>query len=273
MTSNRTISIPLGRGVCAAHRHRWCLGGFQPLKMRWILGAVPAVIAVAIAPSIPAQAAPAQPSGPCSNTMNRPTTSQSEQACQACLQPLYPPPNQPPLTAHQAATIAWNCGAPGASNPADVPAGGQPPPAAQAPVPANGPPMQDPFQQAAPHNGCFVASMTTTSNLLKECPNYTCASILDDQMREECKSLPDSGQKELLNLIGQDNPTGLYPTPLTVGAGTPPTPPDTGPCAGSSMPTLCNALFGLVVWVGGKIGKDEPPPTDDGRVGCICIRG
>jgi hypothetical protein len=166
----------------------------------------------------------------------------------------------------------WN-----ASNPADpnnplcVRDAGQPPPAAQAPAPTTTPPVQDPFQQAAPHNGCFVASTSTTSNLLKECPNYTCASILDDEMRHECNSYPPDEQKVVLNLIGKDNPTGLYPTPLTAG-GVPPTPPDTGPCAGSSMATLCKALLGIALYTSGLIGKNNPPP-DDNSVGSTGIRG
>jgi hypothetical protein len=85
-----------------------------------MFGAALAALAVALASPLPAQAAPApgQPSGPCSVV---PTTPQSEQACEACRKPIYPPPNQPPLTPHQLATIEWSCGSPGAPNPVDVP--------------------------------------------------------------------------------------------------------------------------------------------------------
>lgn len=59
-----------------------------------------------------------EPSGPCNVA---PSTAESFKACRECIQPLYPPPNLPPLTPHQAAVIGWNCGMPGANNPADVP--------------------------------------------------------------------------------------------------------------------------------------------------------
>jgi hypothetical protein len=80
---------------------------------------IPAVLAAGIAVTPLAQAAPTpEPSGPC-NTV--PTTPQSVQACQACLKPMYPPANQPPITPHQQAMTEWNCGMPGAPNPAEVP--------------------------------------------------------------------------------------------------------------------------------------------------------
>lgn len=83
------------------------------LKQAMVAGAT--VFAVAMPAS--AQAEPGEPAGPCNVA---PTTAQSEQACMACLKPLYPPPNQPPVTPHEAATIGWNCGMPGATNPAEV---------------------------------------------------------------------------------------------------------------------------------------------------------
>ena len=133
--------------------------------------------------------------------------------------------------------------------------------------------MQDPFQTTPAH--CFVDwGATTASNLMTECPNYTCANIIDDEMREECLASGPEAQRELLNIIGGDNPTGLNPMPLNA-AGQVPTPPDTGPCAGSSMPTTCNALLKSALWFGDQTEwiRDKPPPDYDSPVGCICIRG
>jgi hypothetical protein len=176
---------------------------------------------------------PAHPVGPCTGDAKTPQdTGLGGQACEACVK------------ANANNSPAQVCiGFPGARSAA--------------------PPVQDPFEQAQPHNGCFVASTTTTSNLLKECPNYTCASIIDDQIRDECNSLGSDSQKELLNLVGHNNPTGLNPMPLNA-AGNVPTPPDTGPCAGSSMPTTCNALLGIADWASYELEKNfpRPPPAD-----------
>lgn len=159
--------------------------------------------------------------------------------------------------------VAYECQQLGVAAPAEqAPQTTQPPSAA--------PPTQQPFEPAQPHNGCFVASTTTTSNLLKECPNYTCASVLDDQMREQCMSAVPEAQKAIVNIIGHDNPTALYPTPQTA-AGTPPTPPqdDTGPCGSNG---LCKSAVGVFIWASGAIGKHEPPETT-APVGCCGIRG
>lgn len=85
-------------------------------KLRYAILAGASVFAIAI--PAPAQATPGQPAGPCNEI---PTTNQSAQQCQSCLSALSPPANRPPLTPHEAATIKWNCGEPGAPNPADVP--------------------------------------------------------------------------------------------------------------------------------------------------------
>lgn len=142
-------------------------------------------------------------------------------------------------------------------------------PTAVAPIPPPtqaAPPMPNPFEQ--PKNGCMVQG---PGNLLKECPNYTCANILDDQIREQCMSLPPGAQQEILNIVGQENPTGLYPTPLTA-AGTPPPPPDTdtpGPCGSNS---LCKSLVGIFTYASGLIGKDPSNPEPI-QGGCCGIRG
>lgn len=216
--------------------------------MRKSLIALAASAAIAVAP-ISVFVAPGASAGPCDPAGGY-TITPITQACQDC------------------------------ANARGVPAcvgNGLPPSAAQAPPPKSSvtpepPPVQaePPVQEAQPHNGCFVASTTTTSNLLKECPNYTCDSILDEQMREGCKSTDPEGQRELLNEVGLLNPTGLYPMPRDA-AGNPPTPPGTGPCLGSSMPTLCSALLGMALWVDKYFPK--PPPTPDTAGGSTGIRG
>lgn len=115
--------------------------------------------------------------------------------------------------------------------------------------------MENPFP--VPKNGCTVMGKR---NLLAECPNYTCASIIGDEMREHCMAMDAKGQQEVLNIVFREDPTGLYPTPMTP-SGSPIKAPDNGPCAGAFMEGACNALMGLIVYTSGLIGKGRPAET------------
>jgi len=101
--------------------------GRPPQRPRMAVGTRIAVVAgtLALAIAPPAQAtpglAPRQPAGPCSQNATPQNAEEVRQACAACLAPLYPPPGQPPPTPYQAMLIPWECGQPGAYDPAQYP--------------------------------------------------------------------------------------------------------------------------------------------------------
>jgi hypothetical protein len=149
----------------------------------------------------------------------------------------------------------------GAQPPTLQPAPPPAPASTTAPVPAQNP-IQQPF--------CTVTDKNRP--LLDQCPNYTCANIIDDYVRTECNALSPADRVDVLNAIGKDIENGLSPPPLTPGG----TPLDNGPCGDLSgtTHTACQVLLEAAQWAAMKVHKDEPPPNpDDLPVGCICIRG